>query len=181
MASTTTEINFSLFAIEHTDMDTVAAATERDQALDRIELLIVTLVFGSVVGALIYAAATGQRYNVGDSVTLRDPLSWFGIAVRGWFCFTSRFRLARVGWGLGLALALLTILTPLGNSGAAAWAARAVSTMTWTGIVATAVGATVDKRWRTVALVVLVLEVALRFWALQNWDAVTGRSTVLWG
>jgi hypothetical protein len=162
-------------------MKAETASDVRDGQLDRIELVIATLVLGSVVGALIYAATTGQRYEAGDSGALRNPLTWLGLAVRVWFSFTSRVRLARVGWSLGIAVAVLTIVTPLGNAGRAAWAARAVATMAWTGIVATAVGGTVNKRWRTVAIVVFFLEVGFRYWSLQNWDTVTGRSTVLWG
>jgi hypothetical protein len=35
--------------------------------------------------------------------------------------------------------------------------------------------------WRTIAFVAFFAQVAMRHWALQNWDDVTGRSTVLWG
>jgi hypothetical protein len=162
-------------------MTAESASDARERQLDGIELAVATLALGSLLGTLIYAATTGQRYEAGDSGSLRNPSVWLGIAVRIWFSLTSRVRWARVGWSLGAAVAVLTIVTPLGNPGRAAWAARAVATMAWTGIVATALGSTVNTRWATVASVVFFLGVGLGYWSLQNWDTVTGRSTVLWG
>ena len=58
-------------------MSEAPKASAEQPDFERFELLIAALLLASVVGALLYFAATGQRYNVGDSRTFQSL--WLGL------------------------------------------------------------------------------------------------------
>ncbi len=150
----------------------------RERFDERFGVWAMAALSGSVLGTVTHLLMVGRHYNINVA-----PIGAVSLIVAsGFFCLLGRVRLARVGWGIVVAAAVVAVVVPARTLGEAGWWAQVFAILV--GAVLVGLGASRAKLQAptaAIAAALLLASAVARVSSLRMLESILGTATVLSG